>query len=135
VDEHHLRGFIGKRDRAHCLDALLVREVPAAAHDAVLQELRPRALELHAAVVVRLDREEVDAAQEVDERVGHAADIGREAEAAGVGLEAERHGARLVVRVHARFDADRAELEAARARIEGLDPRGGIAAGERRGPV
>jgi hypothetical protein len=37
--------------------------------------------------------------------------------------------------VHAGFNADRAEIEPARARIEGLDPRCGVAALERSGSM
>lgn len=76
---------------------LLIGEVAATAHDAVLEEVGPigGALELWA--VVGFDGEDIDAGEEVEEIVGRGAEIGGEAEGGGVDGDSEGGGAEVVV--------------------------------------
>src|SRR5690606_629665 len=58
-------------DLAHRLEALLIGQVPAPAHDPLLEETWPAAGPLHLRVVVALDRQHIQAAKALDQLVGH----------------------------------------------------------------
>ena len=85
-------------DAADRFVRLFVREVPGAAHDAVLEEPRARRVELHLGVVIALECEQVEVDEFLKQLARHAAQVGRPAEAAVETVENKTVRAGAVVR-------------------------------------
>lgn len=65
------------RDRSCRGGAFVIGEVAAAVHDAIFEELRAIARDLHVGAVIRLQREHIHAAQMLDEFSRSMAKVGR----------------------------------------------------------
>lgn len=90
-------------------EGLVIGEVPAAAHDALLEKPGARTGKFHVVVVVGFDGEEVDAAEFFDEGVGHMPKIGRESSAGAGGFDDKAVGTSGVMGEGQNFKADAAD--------------------------
>lgn len=90
-------------------EGLLVAEMPAAAHDALLEIPGAIAGAFHFGVVIGFHREEIDAAESFDEHVGHVAEVGGETGAVTVAGDEEAVGAFFIVSEFHRLEGDAAD--------------------------
>src|SRR5262245_58993880 len=106
MEEHDVAGELLTpiEDLSHGDERLLVGKMPLATHDAALQEDRPVAFELHARVIVALDRQHIHVAEMLDQPGRNAPQIGRISDATPEACDDETMRAQVIVLKPDRMD-------------------------------